>query len=43
MQEQFYLYKGIPFSPTPAVNITRADMKTTEEPEEGMKAKEDYD
>lgn len=36
MQEQFYLYKGLPFSPTPSVNITRADMKTTEEPEEGM-------
>jgi hypothetical protein len=34
MQEQYYLYKGLPFLPMPAVTITRADMKTTEEPEE---------
>lgn len=34
MQEQYYLYKGLTLNPTPSVNITRADMKTTEEPEE---------
>jgi hypothetical protein len=36
MQEQYYLFKGLPNTSNPAVNITRADMKTTEEPEEGV-------